>query len=1605
MILRSLTLPATITLLSTLILSFQATSQCEATATASEYEIYCGESVDLTAFGQSSGTVVLSEDFNSGGFGTGWGSTPGATSFTNPCSPGGVDGTPHAWMDNNTSVPRTLESSPYDLTAATAGVTICFDLLFASQGDAAPCEGPDEPDEGVYLEYSTDGGTTWQTIHYFDPNGGNDPQLTNWNNWCFQVPPGAITNNTIFRWHQTADSGADYDHWGIDNVEIYQNDVNAELVWLHDGYSYGVGNPGGTNPNSVSPTSTTTYTVELTTGSGTTCTDDVTITVLDPVIDANINLNPSTICPGDCADITGDAAWVLDPGGIETYENNQLEIVATGSAAVNINIQDLNMNTIDPGSIQEICVNDFNYTGTEVCSNFGGCNCNGTQINLGATCNIDASSFNITVSTPDGCEITLVPSSTITTTGIQDMCFVPTGGAPISSGSGSYTGQFDPTDPFSALDGCDANGVWTLEFNTGSGGLGLGAGSLTGWNITFDDPPIEQPVNATWTPGTDLSSTNTINTQACPTTTTTYTIELDNGVAGCATYTEDFTVTVDPCTGCTPPNTVINDPLTACDPNSVGLNTAIDATSDPANYSFYNSQTDAQNATNSISSTVTSSGSYWVRAEDPSDPTCFDVYEIQVIVTTVTYNASITDENCGNVDGEIDLTANGGTTPYTYSIDNGSTTQGNGTFSNISAGSYDIVITDDNGCEVTGTETVGNIGGPTITSITQTDPTCAGDCDGSLEVVVTGGTAPYSYQWLDNGGNPVGPDAAIINGLCADDYSVEVTDGGGSGCTVTDNTTLTDPPLEDPTFTFNDFCEGSANAPTITGDAGGSFAFNPVPTDGATIDAATGEISNGVNGATYTVEYTTGGPCPESSTETVSVTGFTFSNTVVDENCGNLDGEISLTPNGGTAPYTYSIDNGNTTQGNGTFTGLSAGVYNIVITDDVGCTATGQVSVANIGGPTIDQMNVIDPSCPGACDGEVEVIVSGGTPPYTYNWTDGGGNPVGGNTATITGLCADDYSVEVADAAATCPVSSTSTLTDPAPDDASFSLTDFCEGTTNSASGIATPGGTFAFNPAPGDGATIDASTGEVSNGVGGTTYTIEYTTPGACPETSTETVDVIAAPQFTVSGTNPGCGATDGEITIEGLQANTAYDLTYDDNGTVVGPQNITTNASGEIILNGLPAGSYADFEITLNGCTTIDNSVIDLVQAGAPNVTAPNDVEVCEGADIVLTANNPDGATISWDNGVTDGVAFSGTTVGTTTYTVSGDLNGCTVTDQVDVTVNPLPIVDAGADQSICEGESITLSGNGAQSYQWDNGVVDGTSFIPGSTSTYTVTGTDANGCQNTDQVTVTIETAPTVTFNGDVLSGCAPHTVNFTNTTADGVNCNWDFGDGTSAQGCAGVTHTYQNSGLYTVTLTVENASGCIGTETLTNYIEVTGPPTADFTADPMVTDINDTEVNFTNESSGGTDFTWDFGDGSGGANTYDATHIFPDDESGEYVVTLVASNGPDCADTARLLIKIEDEIIFYVPNTFTPDGDEFNQTFQPVFTSGYDPQDFQMLIFNRWGEVIFETHNAAIGWDGTYNGKYVKDGTYVWTIEFQETMSDKRHYHQGHVNMLK
>ncbi len=1846
---------------------------CDINANATPLTITCGQSTTLSAYGSSNGSVVLDEDFNSGGFGAGWGSTPGATSFSNPCSPGGVDGTPHAWMDNNTSVPRTLTSAPYDLSAATAGVTICFDLLFAEQGDAAPCEGPDEPDEGVFLQYSTNGGATWIDIHYFDPNGGNDPQLTNWNNWCFSVPAGAITSNTMFQWHQTADSGADYDHWGIDNVQIFQNDINAEVVWLHDGYSYGIGNPGGDNPTPVSPIATTTYTAQITTGAGDVCTADVTVIVVDPVYDVNITAAPTTICDGDCATISGTAQVVLDPGGLETYENNEFELVASGSAGVNINVQGINTNSIYDGLIQNVTINGFSFSGSSLCTNFGGCPCGTGTVSIGQTCTLDASSFTVTLTSPGGCTIILAPAG-VANGNYTDVVFVPVGGTAFN-GSFPGPGPWDPQQPFSNLNGCDPNGVWELSFD--APGLGFGIGTLFGWSITFDDPPIYAPVDVSWSPITGLSNPSSINTDACPVTTTDYELTLTNGTAGCATYTETFTITVDPCTGCTPPAQVIN-PLSTCSPGTVSLPSAIGGGSVAATLSYHGTQLDAQNDVSPIATTVGTSGSYWVRAEDPTDPTCFDVYEIVVTINPLDdASFTLTDYCAGTANSATGIATPGGTFAFNPVPGGGVTINpATGSITNGVAGStYTIEYTTAGACPATSTETV-NVTSQDDASFTLTDY-CAGSANSATGIVTPGGT--FAFNPVPGGGVTINPSTgSISNGVSGATYTVEYTTAGACSASTTETVNVTS--QDDASFTLTDYCAGSANSATGIVTPGGTFAFNPVPGGGVTINPTTGSISNGVSGATYTVEYTTTGACSASTTETVTVTaGFTYNVSVVDENCGAGDGEISLTPVGGTPVYTYSIDGGTTT-GGPSFTGLSAGNFNILITDQNGCTATGNEVVANLGGAIIDNIIPVNESCPGACDGSISVSVSGGNPPYTYQWYDNLGTPIGTNSNMIDNLCAGDYSVEVSDAAggttqlfyddfetgapgwnlasvqgpegidanyfevdddeggvvvggcgiagngnatlhitsvffagggaaydagglcgilfcpqtnrqaespmintigqtgltlnfdfiaggdipndqatvwyndgfgwtqlgaplfsgtgacapqgiwtaysaplpascenianlqiairwqnnddgvgtdpsvainnlevvtsssAACASTDFATLTAPVADDASFTLTNFCAGAANAATGIVTPGGTFDFNPNPLDGSTINAGTGEITDPVAGTTYTIEYTTPGACPVSSIETVDAQDCCNIvldTISTVSPTCGQADGEIFVQAVGGDGNY--TFSLNGGPFAASNLFI---------GLTSGSY-DIEVQDGTGTCSDIITVQLSDMNAPVITAVNLVQpLCNGdltGEIEVIANGGVGA-LTYGIGIgAVPVATNGTGIftglGAENYTiVVSDMNGCIASSNGVIVDPPVVTIDVVYTDVTCFGANdgtITITGGGgtgAYNYSIDNGLNWSTNinYTGLSPQLYQVIVEDANGCQSVvEDITIvesgTLVVDPVVvdescvnscdgSITWNVAGGNAPYTYvyNGINAPSNSVNdlCpgvyNYTITDNSGCatvgsntiqpgvlvqpsivsvvpDGCTDVcdgevTITSNTGVVYTLdgvsngtgvftdlcegnkVITVTDANGC--SNTVSVLVTTTPQTVANFTHLPSSVTIFENTVNFTNETINADQYIWEISGDNGyyvTYNTVDIEHEFPSD-TGEYVICLTAINSVGCQDEYCISLVVEDEIVVFVPNSFTPDGDEYNQTFR-AYVNGVDLYDFDFLIFNRWGELIWESHDAEIGWDGTYKGKLVQAGTYTWRITVKDIEFDYRKTYTGHVNMLK
>ncbi len=664
-----------------------------------------------------------------------------------------------------------------------------------------------------------------------------------------------------------------------------------------------------------------------------------------------------------------------------------------------------------------------------------------------------------------------------------------------------------------------------------------------------------------------------------------------------------------------------------------------------------------------------------------------------------------------------------------------------------------------------------------------------------------------------------------------------------------------------------------------------------------------------------------------------------------------------------------------------------------------------------------------------------------GSPPYTYIWDNG----VNVQSNPVSPAIQTNYNVETIDRYSCIGTDDLLVNVNPLPPVNAGIDQDVCinDPVTLSASGAVT----YVWDNSVIDGvAFIPAAT---------TTYTVTGTDANGCVNTDQVTVIVYplpainAGPDQTICINDPVTLSGSGGLSYlwnnsvtDGVAFNPTTTATYTVTGTdsrgcvntdqvlvtvnplptIVAGADQTICINDPVILSGAGGVSYswddsvldgiafnptttATYTVTgtdANGCVNTDQ--LTVIVNPLPIVNAGIDQAICPNAPVTLSGTGA--ASYVWDNSVSDGIAFNPAI--TTTYTVTGiDLNGCVNTDQVIVTVNSLPAVNAGVDQAICINDPVTLSGSGAVTYVWDNSVINGTAFNPSATATYTVTGTDANGCVNTDQVVVTVNPLPVVSFVASDMYGCIPMNITFT-STGNHANCEWQFGDGTTSSGCGSVTHTYTSSGCFSPTMTATSVDGCVNQLTINDIVCIPPNPVADFTTSAEYKPLNMIEatIDMFNSSSNASTYLWNFGNGET-STLVSPSYVYPNDFPGAYMLCLVAYNTLDCSDTMCKRIVVEESLLYFIPNAFTPDGNEFNQTFKPVFTAGFDPMEFNLFIYDRWGEMIFETHDAKMGWDGTYISRegLVPDGVYIWKIDLKLWDSSERKIEIGHVTLIR
>lgn len=921
-----------------------------------------------------------------------------------------------------------------------------------------------------------------------------------------------------------------------------------------------------------------------------------------------------------------------------------------------------------------------------------------------------------------------------------------------------------------------------------------------------------------------------------------------------------------------------------------------------------------------------------------------------------------------------------------------------------------------------------------VCSVQQADFTAANFCEGDATAFTpTFSSAPSSVTW--NFGDPL---SGANNTSTATNPTHVFTGPGTYNVTMTAviggvPTTVTNPVTIDPAPTVNNVtdqivCAGNpVNAINFTGSiAGTTYSWtNSNPAIGLAA-SGTGNIA-GYNApsvtntevGTITVTPTANGCTGPAETFTITVNPVPTVDAITDQTIcsGGVTSWVNFT--GNNAGTTYNWTNNNTSiglaaSGSGNiapFTTINASgtteIANIVVTPSLGSCigATQAFNITVLPAPTVDP--IADQTlCANLWT--TAVNFTGNAMGTTYNWSNnntsiglaasGSGN-IASFAALNTSASAQVATIVVTPMVGTCTgANETFTITvEPVPTVDPIIDQEWCVGESTTAINFtgSTVGANYSWtNSQPGIGL-AGSGTGNIASFV-----------------TANNTGAPIIA-NITVTPDANGCNGPQGNFTI------TVNPLPIIDAGldqTVCEGTTITLNGSGGVSYswnNGVTDGigfvqtpgtvTYTVIGTDVRGCVNTDQ--VDVIVNANPIVAAGTDQTVCYGTSVTLNGSGAN--SYAWSNGVQDGVAFT-PGVGTLTYTVVGtDLNGCIGSDDVDVTVNPLPTVYAGADFLVCEGTSITLSGSGALTYVWNNGVTDGVSFVqsPGFV-TYTVTGTDANGCTNSDNINVTVEGLPVVSFYASELSGCAPFETTLINTTPGNMSsCVWTLSSGASYSGCAPLPITIEQGGLYDLTLTTTSNNGCTNTATYTDYIYVENVPIAAFYPSSYELSILDPEVEFYNYSTGAVNYLWYFGDG-GTSNEENPSYQYQSDVETSYEVMLIAISPIGCRDTAYHQIGIVEELIFFIPNTFTPDGDQFNQIFQPIFTSGHDPYDFNFYIFNRWGEIIWESHDPEVGWDGTYGGHgLVQFGQYVWKADFKLRKNDERVQFTGHVNVIR
>ncbi|HRP82288.1 MAG TPA: gliding motility-associated C-terminal domain-containing protein, partial [Flavobacteriales bacterium] len=591
---------------------------------------------------------------------------------------------------------------------------------------------------------------------------------------------------------------------------------------------------------------------------------------------------------------------------------------------------------------------------------------------------------------------------------------------------------------------------------------------------------------------------------------------------------------------------------------------------------------------------------------------------------------------------------------------------------------YTLTVQDANGCELVVPVEV-PLPTPLQLVVTATPVNCAGSCDGTATVAVTGGMAPFSYHWSPEPAQGQGTDQ--VSGLCVGYFQVEVTDA--NNCQAVQVFVISAPlPITATAAITGPACAGQCNGAIDVDAMGGSapltYVWQPEPAVGQGTDQVSGLCAGD-----WTVTITDAHGCTFDSTYTVAEPDpITVTADVEQSHCGQCDGSAQLHVTGGTGPYLFTWGPPlNLTTTDSLLTDLCAGIYTVVVSDASGCSTQVAVPVGDEDGEVITTTDGLT-SCPGECDGAVAVAYICSAPLCTVEWTDMGGNLLASGTDQLTDLCAGSYLVTVTNAAG-CITVDTALVAEPAPlvgnmGTSPVSCAGLCDGTATI--GIDGGSGSFSFSwvPEPGSGQGTPQVTGLCA---GSYDVVVEDQMSGCSATFSvlvTEPDPLVVDAQINEVSC---AGQCDGSIALNTTGGTGPYQYAW----TPEPP----AGQQGSAVINGLCGGAYTVLVSDGNNCsvdlnyTVQEPAAITIVPA-----TTPSHCAVCDGTATVTVSGGTGTISVEWSdqNGpVGTGNTLTGLCAGVYTATAT-DASGCTAVATVALQDADGEVIGAVDGQTTC-------------------------------------------------------------------------------------------------------------------------------------------------------------------------------------------------------------------------------------------------------------------------------------------------------------------------------